>query len=85
MITEVITHLLINGKTRETLHRFLEVNHTVMKLLMEINLMIKNSRIKMITEIKLSMIMVLLINGRDMAILHSSNLNNSNSSKDNIK
>jgi len=50
-------------------------NHTVMKLPTEMLLMIKNSKIKMIIETKLLMIMVLLINGKEREILLKSLVN----------
>jgi len=51
-------------------------NHTVMKLPTEMLLMIKNSKIKMIIETKLLMIMVLLINGKEREISLKSAQNN---------
>ena len=74
-MTPVATTLLLtNGKTKETLHKRpnqnLKKNLTAMKLPMATYRMINNLKIKMITEIKLSTIMDLLINGKEKVTLH---------------
>jgi hypothetical protein len=63
--------ILLNSPNQQS-----QENHTAMKLPTEMLLMIKNSKIKMIIETKLLMIMVLLINGKEREISLKSAQNN---------
>ena len=79
-IPEVTMVLLMFGNTKVILlssaNQLSQENHTVMKSQTEMPLMIKSSKIKMIIETKLLMIMVLLINGKERVISLKSAQNN---------